>query len=97
MVADFNFPNTLDALNGQATVTNQVAIALQDHRPEAMAVLRVASNIAGDPLLDPGTIQRRWIETHRLDIPQNCTQSVHIVWAKLPQNQSWCFKNIHEI
>jgi len=59
-----------------------------------MAVFCVTSAVAGDPLLDPGAIERRGIEPHGFRVGEHFSQRVDIVSGKLAQDQSRCLESL---
>src|SRR5271169_3504632 len=62
-----------------------------------MPMVRVAADLAGYPLIDPGSIKRRGIEAHRFGIGQYAGQRIRIVGAQLAKSQPGCLKNLHRV
>jgi hypothetical protein len=82
-------------LNSQATISDELAVRFQDHRPEAVAVGDIATEVASDPPCDARAIQWRGIEARGFRIGKYEGKSIHIVDDELSQDQTWGFENVH--
>jgi cobalamin biosynthesis protein CbiG len=74
VVADFDLICTIDILHGEAAVADQLAIRFEDHGPESVAVVRIAAEIPGDPILDHCPVIGSRVEAHGLGIGEHCAR-----------------------
>src|SRR5450432_4029560 len=61
----------VDLLEDDAAVANEFVGCDQLHGPESYAVVAIPLEIAGDPLLDSGAIERSGIEEHGFGVAQD--------------------------
>lgn len=97
VVADLNFINAIDLLHREAAVAYEFAVRFQNHRPQAVTVFLIASQVAGNPIFDCASIKRSGIEAHGFDVGKRQGQGVYVVAVELAQNQPRCFKDLHVV
>jgi hypothetical protein len=79
MVANFKFIDPIDALRRYATVSDKLPGGLQNHRPEAVPLGRIAPAVPGNPLLHPGAVEERRVITHCLSVAEDECESIGIL------------------